>query len=247
MGAARHSPRRKGAGKSIDGLDTIRGLFVVLMTLFHLGYDLYFYSGMPAWILSNPLMTAFQIISSWGFILLAGVTSRLSRSNIRRGVLVLCCGAAASVVTYLWGDFVRFGILQFLGCSMLLYGMTHRLWEALPRWVAPVLYLLLFALSRAALPVVMEVPHLYPIGIITPTFRAPDYFPLFPWFFWFLFGTWLGGYVRQGKMPAFLAGLRVRPLTFLGRHALAAYFIHQPVLLGLSSVIALLTGYDLPF
>jgi uncharacterized membrane protein len=162
-------------------------------------------------------------------------------------VIVLCGGAAVSVITYLWGDFVRFGILQFLGCAMVLYGLTHSLWKKLPRRAAPFFYLALFVITRVMLPLVMEVPHLYPLGIITPEFRSADYYPLFPWFFWFLLGTWLGGFAVEGKVPPRLASLYQRQLAFLGRHAFAIYFIHQPVLLVVCAGIALLTGHRLPF
>lgn len=235
------------SGKRIVGIDTLRGACVVLMTLFHLSYDLHFFCGFSQQVIFNPVMTFCQIASSWGFILLAGLSSRLSRSNLKRGLIVLCGGAAVSVVTYLWGDFVRFGILQFLGCAMVLYGLTHRLWEKLPKKIAPFIYLLLFVISRMALPLVMEVPHLYPFGIITPGFRSADYYPLFPWFFWFLLGSFLGGFVKEGRIPAWLYRLRQRQLAFLGRHALAAYFIHQPLLIALCLVISLLTGHQLPF
>jgi len=231
----------------IHGIDSLRGICIILMALFHLSYDLYFFSGFPQWVIFNPVMTVCQIGASWGFILLAGVSSRLSQSNLKRGLLVLCGGVAVSVITYLWGDFVRFGILQFLGCAMVLYGLTHKLWKKLPRRLAPVLYLVLFIATRLALPLVMEVPHLYPFGIITPTFRSADYYPLFPWFFLFLFGTWLGGFLTEGDAPRWLKSLRQPQLSFLGRHSLAIYFIHQPVLLLLCVVIALLTGYPLPF
>lgn len=230
----------------IYGIDTLRGICVVLMTLFHLGYDLHFYFELPQWVVFNPFMTACQIGSSWGFILLAGISSRLSRSNLKRGALVLCGGAAVSIITYLWGDFVRFGILQFLGCAMVLYGLTHKLWESIPRRAAPVIYLGLFLVTRMLLPLVMEVPGMYPFGIITPEFRSADYYPIFPWFFWFLFGSWLGGHIRKEGPPAWLATLRQRQFSFLGRHALAVYFIHQPVLLGLCAAAALVTGHELP-
>lgn len=238
---------KRSSEQRIPGIDTLRGVCVVLMTLFHLSYDLHFFCGFSQQVIFNPWMTFCQIASSWGFILLAGLSSRLSRSNLKRGFFVLCGGAAVSVVTYLWGDFVRFGILQFLGCAMVLYGLTHRLWESLPKKFAPVLYLALFTAAFLTLPMVLEVPHLYALGIITPGFRSADYYPLFPWFFWFLFGTFLGGLVKEGKTPEWLYRLRQRQLAFLGRHALAAYFVHQPLLIALCVILSLLTGRRLPF
>lgn len=234
-------------GGRIPFIDTMRGLCVVLMSTFHFGYDLYFYCSFPPGVIDNLFMTFCQVFSSWGFILLAGLSSQLSRSNIKRGFVVLCGGAVVSAISYLWGDFIRFGILQFLGCAMILYGLTRVLWERIPRRVAPFLYLALFTLAVHFLPVTLEVPYLYPFGFITSAFRSADYFPLFPWFFWFLLGTWMGNFVKEGALPERLGKIKVRPLAFLGRHSFAAYFIHQPVLVLLSAALALLTGHELPF
>jgi uncharacterized membrane protein len=236
-----------GAGRRIQGIDTARGICVVLMVLFHLGYDLYFYCGFPAWTVNSLPMAVGQAVASWGFILLAGLSSRLSRSNVRRGLVVLACGLLVSAVAWVWGDPIRFGILQFLGSAMVLYGLTHRLWEALPRAVAPVLYLTLFLVGRYYLPLVVEAPHLYPLGLITPGFRSADYFPLLPWFFWFLLGSWLGSYVRDGRTPQWFRAWKVPPLAFLGRHALVVYLLHQPLLVGVSWLLAWGTGRTLPF
>lgn len=237
---------RKESGASrplssrIAGIDSLRGLCVVLMTLFHFSYDLYFYCRFPAWVIANPFMTFAQVFSSSTFILLAGFSCRLSRSNWKRGLRVALCGVLVSVVTWFWGDFIRFGILQFLGCSMLLYGLTHKLWEALPRWPAIVLYVALFALTRRLMPLVLDVPFLYPFGIVSPDFRSSDYFPLLPWFFLFLSGSWLGQFKESA--PGWLRRLKLPLLNWLGRHSLVVYLVHQPVLVVISMALALLTG-----
>lgn len=226
----------------IYGIDTLRGICVVLMAVFHFSYDLYFYCGFPPGVIANPFMTFAQVASSGGFILLSGFSSRLSRSNLKRGARVLVCGALVCAVTWLWGDFIRFGILQFLGCAMVLYGLTHRFWENLPRWPSLFFYIILFMLTRRLIPVVLDIPYLYPFGIVSPDFRSSDYFPLFPWFFLFLLGSWLAQF--RDLLPQSFRELRVPVLSWLGRHSLAVYLIHQPVLVVISMALAFLTGHS---
>lgn len=224
----------------IGGIDALRGVCILLMAAFHFVYDLYFYCGFPRWVIANPFMTFAQVASSGGFILLAGFSSQLSRSNLRRGFKVLLCGVGVSLVTWFWGDFIRFGILQFLGCAMVLYGLTRRLWEKLPRWPALIVYIILFMVTRRLLPAVLDVPFLYPFGIVSPDFRSADYFPLLPWFFLFLAGAWLGRF--RDRLGERFCAFRAPVLNALGRHSLAVYLLHQPVLVVVAMALALFTG-----
>lgn len=226
----------------IEGLDALRGLCILLMVAFHFAYDLYFYCGFPPIVIDNPLMTFAQVASSGGFILLAGFSSRLSRSNLKRGVRVLLCGLAVSVITWFWGDFIRFGILQFLGCAMVLYGLTQKGWERLPRWPAILLFLFCFVLTKRVMPYVLDVPYLYPFGIVSPEFRSADYFPLLPWFFLFLIGTWLGGW--RAQIGQRVGSIHLPVLNWLGRHSLGVYLLHQPILVGVAMGLSILTGHS---
>lgn len=77
------------------------------------------------------------------------------------------------------------------------------------------------------------------LGFCDPAFFSTDYFSLIPWFFlfccgYFAHGTVMGRSMRkaevpsgeQKKIPALLRGL-----CFLGRHAMAVYIVHQPLIL----------------
>jgi uncharacterized membrane protein len=83
---------------------------------------------------------------------------------------------------------------------------------------------------------------LLPLGIMPLGFASVDYTPLFPWLGVVLVGLGLGsvlyaGGVRQFRIPP-VPDRVVAPLTFLGRHSLVIYLIHQPViilLLGLAT------------
>ena len=80
-------------------------------------------------------------------------------------------------------------------------------------------------------------PVAFPLGVITPGFYSADYFPIFPWMFVFFAGASIGLWAVRGKFPAFMAKSRLRPLAFVGRHALLIYILHQPVLYGLFSLV----------
>lgn len=224
----------------IHGLDAFRGTCLILMVLYHWAYDLYIYSGFAWARLDLPFWVVCQVVSSYGFIFVAGMSSRLSHGNIRRGVRVLLAGLAVSLVTWLWGEPVRFGILQLLGCAMIVYGLTRKLWRAVPARGLLALFLVLFAGARLLLPATVTAPGLYPFGLVTEDFASSDYYPLFPWLFLFLAGTCAGQWLK--RPPDWLCQSRFPVLQFLGRHALLLYLIHQPVLMGLTFLTARLAG-----
>jgi uncharacterized membrane protein len=84
---------------------------------------------------------------------------------------------------------------------------------------------------------------LLPFGIYSPAFWSVDYTPLFPWFGMVLIGLGVGEYLYSGGVRQFpirpLPDYITRPLTFLGRHSLVIYLVHQPVIILL---LGLLTG-----
>lgn len=233
-------PQPRILSSRIHGLDALRGVCILLMIAFHFVYDLYFYCDFPPIVIANPWMTIAQVVGSGGFILLAGVSSRLSRNNLHRGLKVLLCSVGVSVITWFWGDFVRFGILQFLGCAMVLYGLTCQFWEKLPRWPSLFVYVILFMLTKSFFPLVLDIPYLYPFGIVSPDFRSADYFPLLPWFFLFLAGTWVGQF--QANFSPWFSRLQLPLLNLMGRHSLGIYLAHQPVLVVVAMALAALTG-----
>ena len=60
-------------------------------------------------------------------------------------------------------------------------------------------------------------------------FASADYFPLIPWLFLF----WAGLFAARLVRPALAAPpAALRPLCRVGRHTLAVYRLHQPILYG---------------
>ena len=70
---------------------------------------------------------------------------------------------------------------------------------------------------------------------IEPDFFMIDYWPIFPWFGVMLLGLSAGNLLYSKGNRRFALGATPRPpamggLTFLGRHSLLIYLVHQPIL-----------------
>lgn len=226
----------------IAGIDAIRGFSLILMVAYHLLYDLHVFLGAPAWIVYNPAFRVLQPFFAGVFITLAGVSSRFSRSNVRRGLKVLGVSLLVTLATYWIGSPVWFGILQFLGVAMVFYGLTEALWRKADGWIMPLVCLVGVLLSNWLLAGVnpVDAPYLFPLGFVQAGFWSSDYFPILPWLFVFLFGTWLGRLVREDKLPDWF--YRWNPPFFpaVGRKSLLIYILHQPILYALVQGVAFL-------
>ena len=244
------------AGGRIRAMDALRGLCVVLMCFHHFFYDLAAFLGAPWWIFNNPVFNVLHYLFAGCFILLSGVSSRFSRSNLRRGAKLLAIALALTAVTWAGDHFgekllgeapgvlIVFGVLHMLAVCMLFYGLTRRLWDRLPDWVMTV-FCVLGAVLTAKLAngvTIREPGWLFPFGFVTASFYSADYFPMFPWLFVFLFGSWLGGKIREGKLPEGFYTFDAPFFPGVGRHALLIYILHQPVLLLLTLAIGAILG-----
>ncbi|HHT17243.1 MAG TPA: DUF1624 domain-containing protein [Papillibacter sp.] len=233
------NPRRR-----IDLIDALRGLAVVLMVMHHFAYDLVVYAGAPVWLFTNPVIDIFHYIFAGLFIFLSGVSSRFSRSNIKRGLKVLIAALVISIVTHLpiIDAPIVFGILHLLSFCMLFYGLTRRLWDKIPRAIAPILYVALIAGSAIAVSFPLKGTGLWLFGWVQEGFFSADYFPLFPWLFVFLLGTWAGAFVAEGRLPEWFYTFTMPFFPAVGRKSFLVYLIHQPILFGLVQLGLLLFG-----
>ncbi len=244
------------SGGRIKSLDALRGLCVILMCAHHFLLDLVVFLGAPVWLFTNPVFDVLQSVFAGLFILLSGISSRFSRSNLRRGGKLLAVALALTLVTclvdwvtaYMWGFpmgvRILFGVLHMLSICMIFYGFFGKWLERLPDWFAPCFYALMVAMTAKLARGVFgtEISWLFPLGFVREDFYTADYFPVFPWIFVFLFGTWLGGKIRQGRMPGFLYTADVPFLSAVGKRALLVYVLHQPLFAGLTLLIGAVFG-----
>lgn len=222
----------------IQLLDALRGFCIILVIAYHLGYDLVARGILPEGALYNPVLGFLQPFFAGVFIVLAGVSSRFSRSNLKRGLVLLGCATLVSAVSFAvlpdWGlswevvtgaykpakgEFVGvpilFGILHLLAACVLLYALLEKL-----KIAAPFVLLAAFLLPR--------------FGVTEwPALPSADYFPIVPWGFLFFFGVWLGGPIRDGVFPKRFYTAKIPVFPVIGRHTLLIYLAHQPVLYGI--------------
>jgi len=236
------------SNKRIEIIDALRGLSVVLMVIHHMLYNAVAFLGAPGWFFSNPVFDFLQYIFAGLFILLSGVSSRFSRSNIKRGLIAFALAMVITAVTSIVGMPIWFGVLHLLGFCMLFFGLTQKLWDLIPRAVSPLIFIALIVaggLARANLAPIAEnsmTRYIFSIlGWSQEGFVSYDYYPILPWIFVFLLGTWAGVYIRERKLPGWFYDYDVPVFPVIGRKALLIYVIHQPILYGITMGILLIT------
>jgi len=233
--------------KRIEIIDALRGFAVAMMVIHHAFYNAAVFLDAPWWLYSNPVFNALQGLFIGVFICISGVSSRFSRGNIERGAIVIVIAVIITYVTLRMEMPIYFGILHLLGFLMMFYGLTRKLWDGISRKVAPFIYIALIIASILARiylsptsgnPVFFDLLSI--LGWWQEGFVNYDNQTILPWIFVFLFGTWVGEYIREGKFPTWFYEKKVPFFPLVGRHALLVYILHQPILFGLMMGVAYL-------
>lgn len=224
----------------IDTFDIARGLALLAMAVYHFTWDLEFFG------YTDPGMTAvggwklFARCIATSFLFLVGVSLYLAHGEgmrwkgyWRRLAMIACAALAISLVTYVAvpGAFIFFGILHQIALASVLGLLFLRV---------PALLTLVLAAAVIAAPAFLrssffEHPAWWWVGLSASNPRSNDYVPLFPWFGAVLAGIGLTRLAASAGLLTRLAGLHAgawsRPLIFAGRHSLAVYLLHQPLLI----------------
>lgn len=225
-------------------IDLLRGIAILMMILFHTIFDLTFFRIVPFDVMDG-FWRYFAYATASLFLLIVGVSLSISHARaatrlqgralvqkfLLRGGGIFCCGLLVTVATwwYLQQGYVIFGILHLIGVAVMLSPLFFRFrtWNAV---IGIVFIALGWILATISGPMGLLVFGIHPL-----TFQSVDYTPIFPWMGLVLIGLALGefaypGGVRRWALPK-LPEQAIAPVTFLGRHSLLIYLIHQPVIL----------------
>ena len=227
--------------KRIWELDALRGLCVLGMVAVHLVYDLVSLYRLVQW----ELPAEFLFVQQWGgilFLLISGISITLGRHHIKRGLVVFACGLICTAVTYGMYRFgmagksiiIYFGVLHCLGDCMLLWQAVKKF----PVWLMAAVGITLVFIGLWLIdgPRV-DYPWLIPLGVRFPRFASSDYFPLLPYFGFFLLGAVMGK-TLYSKKESLLPNVRENTpvlafLRFCGKQSLWIYLLHQPIISGI--------------
>ena len=193
---------------------------------------------------AEAIAGSFLLLVGVGLVLMNGRGVRVRPTLLR---FARIGGAALLVTLGTWvmfpDAFVFFGVLHCIAVSSLL---------GLPFLFLPVPVTAVAAAAFLATPHVVRAPifdaaALSFLGLSSVVPRTNDYVPLFPWFGLVLAGIVLGRLalpkLARSRLGAWAPRTRLgRAATFAGRHSLAIYLIHQPVLLALLTGVVTVIG-----
>ena len=244
--------------KKLDGrvwaIDEARGLAIFLMVVYHTFYDIVVIFGVNIPVFFSPFIQSLVVLFAGLFIFISGTACHYSRNNLKRGALCFLFGLILTAGTALImpDEFIAFGILHMLGACMMLFPLLRPVVKKIPPVIGIIASFLLWALlfhlpdGYLGFKGVFSIPlprqpydagFLFWLGFPPAGFFSSDYFPLLPWIFCFLAGSFFGVLVKENRLPAWFYRPHFRPLAFIGRHTLIVYLLHQPVVYGVLSLI----------
>ncbi|MBN1941629.1 MAG: DUF1624 domain-containing protein [Candidatus Diapherotrites archaeon] len=228
-------------------IDALRGIAILLMIFYHALFDIRLFTevALPS---GDFIWFWFPRFIASVFMLLVGISLALSFSRIKdrgknevrakfltRGAKIIAYGLIISLLTFLSfpQEFIFFGTLHFIGISIML---------AIPflgfKW-KNVFFGAIVLLSGMLLNAFyLGFPLFVLGGKFPPGIYTFDFFPFLNWFWLILFGIFLGNALyplgkRRFAVRELGQKFLVKQFSWLGRHSLLIYFLHQPILIAI--------------
>ena len=244
-----HETQEKRA--RLGRIDIARGAALIAMAIYHCAWDLEFFGYLdPAtttqggWkLFARGIASSFLMLVGFSLVLAHGRGIRWNHFA-RRLAQIIAAAAAITLATWYFtpGTFVFFGILHHIALASILGLAFLRLPVAGLFAIAALLVAAPYYLRDA----VFDHPALWWVGLSTIPIKSNDYVPILPWFAAVLIGMGLARIFQASDFIRWLEGgiqppLLDRSLTFIGRHSLAFYLVHQPILISLVFLLSLVS------
>ena len=232
-------------------LDILRGFSVLAMILYHFLWDLGYFNFIELEVMTRGLPLLFAQSVGASFLIISGISSRLlylsdkfiTKFFKRLGILIFICTLITSVTFFFdKNSYIFFGILHLLAtCSVfgLLLSVVRN------NFVLFSFFILSLLISWSE--ITFNLPnYLSWIGFNEEVPTTNDFYPLFPWVTFYLFGVWIfqpvSSYLGKYTKDPINDNSVYRFLEFLGRNSLTVYILHQPVFFSLFFIFIQLTS-----
>lgn len=222
----------------IGFLDTLRGIALLAMAHYHFTWDLEMFgyldpgTATSGWlrIYARGIASTFLFLAGFGLYLAHRKGVNWQSFGKRLGMISLAAVAITSATLFAVPNApIFFGILHNIAASSLIGVIFIRL---------PAIITLIAAIAAFAAPHFLTAdffahPAFYWLGLMPVAPRSNDYVPLLPWVGAFLAGVAASqiivprGWLDRLRKPSHKKNL----LALAGRHSLAFYLLHQPVLI----------------
>lgn len=191
------------------------------------------------------------------FLFLCGISCTLSRSNLKHGLKTLIGGlvitAATIVLSLVSGEdmYIIFGILTTLGVSILMIALVEKIYDNKWLYLAIGLILIIWGFiikwwDVERLHYLKELSFWEIIQVILGyKVYGMDHFGIIPCTGVVFLGVFFGKTVYANKktlLPA-LDGKWTKPFTFISKHALLVYLLHQVISMIIIFLVFVSAGY----
>ena len=201
-------------------VDGIRGVAIINMVIFHFLYDVYIvYEKSPTWY-SLPAIHIWQQAICCTFIFISGFVWVWGKEkNLRRGIIFNLLGLLISIITLVAipAQIIWFGILNFMGCAILLTLPLEKLLKKIPAIYGMAICFLLFLLCKQI-----------QFGQIGITGLLQIQVPNLPWIFLYLCGFYFNQIFMKHYTWQKYAQRKLPCLSVLGSKTIWIYLLHQP-------------------
>lgn len=233
-------------------IDSLRGFAIIMMIFYHIFFDINYFK-----FFLIDLKSVFMLIFLYSigtiFLLIVGISLSINygkmmgifseqdiqKKTIRRGLKLLAIGFLITFITWIYPHegFIVFGVLHCIGLSIILatFVLRYKITN------------LIIGFSFIIIGIILNNYYfnfgfLFWLGLKPEQFYTLDYFPIFPWMGVILVGIYIGKCLYSGKDRNFKIrdlsnALIISFLSFLGKHSLKIYLVHQPMIIGLFLVL----------
>lgn len=208
-------------------LDSLRGIAVIWMVIFHTAYDLNMFQ-FVSWDFSTGFWYAFPRVIAFTFLFCVGASLNYTHrprinwnSLIKRSQKLGLAALIISLSTYFMfpSNWIYFGTLHCIFMGSILGALLVN-----KRKLALVI-LILILIGQYALDFDIKW-----VSSLTKR-QSMDFIPIYPWFWPILLGILIQPFLS--KLSILQEIKPNRYLNFLGQNSLKIYLIHQPVIFGL--------------